>query len=144
MSVTYEEVTGGMPSPTVAGGSPSQQPIIDYKVEFPDTISGQNVTFSGFISPALAAGGLGPAVALSGSPIALPSVPGGGLSLNWILQVNLTTGAVTMKTGTAATTGTQVTPSPDAGNLTIFVHTITNGDTIPWLRAPTTTDLNPV
>jgi len=73
----------------------------------------------------------------------LPSVPGAGLSLNWIVEVNATTGVMTLKTGSAATTGTQVTPSADAGNVTMFVHTITNGDTVPWARAPTLTDLNP-
>jgi len=138
VSYTYEVVTGGL----VLGTPPAQQPIVDAKVELPDTFAGQSVSFSGFLSPAPAAGGLSTALALSGSPILLPAVPGGGLSLNWILQVNLTSGVVTMKTGTAATTGTQATPAADAGNLALFTHTITNGDTIPYFRVPTLLELN--
>lgn len=118
----------------------TQQPILKADIQFPDTFA--NLTFSGYICPAQTTGGLAAAVALSGSPIALPGVPGGGLSLNWILEVNATTGVVQIKAGTAATTGTQLTPTADAGNLVILTHTITNGDTVPWLRAPTFNDLN--
>jgi hypothetical protein len=136
--VRYEIVTGGL----TLGTPPAQQPIVDFKVELPDTFAGQSLNASGFISPLAAGGGLAAAVVLSGS-LTLPSVPGAGLSLNWIIEVNATTGVMTLKTGSAATTGTQVTPSADAGNVTMFVHTITNGDTVPWARAPTLTDLNP-
>lgn len=143
MPVRYEVVTGGLVAQLAGDAAPVQKPIIDYKIELPDTFGGQTLAVAGFLSPAIASGGLGPAVAITGTP-ALPAVPGvGGQSLNWILQVNLTTGVITAKTGAAATTGTQVTPTADAGNLTLWVHTITNGDTIPWARAPTLTDLNP-
>jgi hypothetical protein len=97
--VRYEVVTGGL-----LNSAGAQQPIIDFKVELPDTFGGQTLNASGFISPSLAAGGLGTAVALSGT-LTLPSVPGGGLSLNWMIEVNTTTGVMTLKTGTAATTG---------------------------------------
>lgn len=138
MPVRYEIFTGGLPL-----GQPAvQTPIVDLKVELPDTFAGQTLNTSGFMAPLASGGGLAAAVAISGS-ITLPSVPGGGLSLNWIIQINTSTGVISLKTGTAATTGTQVTPSADAGNTTMWVHTITNGDTIPWSRAPTLTDLNP-
>lgn len=145
MSATWISVTGGN---VTAGGtvntntlSAGRQPFLEYGFSVPDTMGG-NVTFYGVVAPVSPAGALAAAVAFTGSPIAMPAVPGGGLSLNWGLQVNTTTGAVTLKTGTAATTGTQVSPTPDAGNVMLFIHTLTNGDTIPWLRAPVITDLN--
>jgi hypothetical protein len=122
----------------------------------PDSYPG-SVTYSGVISPAqpaspvpqpqglltqYAPGPGGPTFQLAAGPIsfsgslALPAVPSAGQSLNWILEINLSTGAVALKPGAAASTGSQVTPAADAGFLALFSHTITAGDAVPWQRAP--------
>lgn len=138
MPVRFETAGGGLPAPPTV---PGNQPILIAFIEFPDAFPG-NITVGGQVTPAPVAGGLAAAVQFTGSPLALPGVPGGGLSLNWILEVNTTSGALAIKAGTAATTGTQVTPTPDAGNIVVLTHTITNGDTIPWVRNPIMADLN--
>lgn len=139
MPLTYSNSTGGITSDNV-----TRYQLLQYQVELPDAFGG-NVLVAGLVMPVQtnAQGNTSFAAQQNFAPnsIAMPAVPvTAGQSLNWILEVNLTTGAVTLKAGAAATTGTQVTPSVDAGNVQIFQHTITNGDTIPYLRAPTLPD----
>jgi hypothetical protein len=130
MPVTYDLTTGGQlptpatPVPVASGGpAPTLQPLIQFKVTLPDTYPG-NVTFAGRVSP-VSGSALGASVAMTGLPIALPAVPGSG-TVFWALQVNLATGAVTMKTSTVAA------PTADTGNLVIMSHKVVNGDTVPW------------
>ncbi|HLK58543.1 MAG TPA: hypothetical protein VKU00_18380 [Chthonomonadaceae bacterium] len=84
--------------------------------------SGTGINFFGMVTPVG-----GSPIAMTGSPATGPSAPGVGQSINYILQVSLTTGAVTEKQGAAANTGTQTTPSADAGNQAFFQGTLTNG-----------------
>src|SRR5260221_9732695 len=101
MPITYILDTGGaLAVPTAplglaqGGPAPVLQPLIHLNVSLPDAYAG-NVTFSGKVSPVVGVS-LGAGVVITGSPIALPGVPGSG-TVFWCLQVNLTTGVVSMK-----------------------------------------------
>ena len=150
MPVTYDLTTGGqLPTPSTplnpaaGGAAPVMQPLVQLKVSLPDAYPG-NVTFAGKISP-VAGNQLQPSMLMTGSPIALPAVPGSGTTW-WALQVNLTTGAVTLLT---SSTGA---PTAAAGNLILMQHQVKASDTVPWSAgvaaatslgtAPTFTDLN--
>jgi hypothetical protein len=151
MSVSYSVSTGGwVTAPAAQNGnaavSPAaRQPYVSFDFMFPDTFAGQSVTFSGVYLPVNAdLGSLAAPINLAasggGNTIALPAVPGGGQSTIWGLQISAA-GVVSLKSNTGAT-GAVANPAPDAGNVMMFVHTITNGDTLPWMRAPSITDLN--
>lgn len=144
MPASWPFVTGGA---VTAGGSSNgntlaagRQPFVQWGFSLPDTFAGQALSVYGIVAPVSPAGALAAAVAFSGA-LTLPGVPGGGQSTVWGIQVNLTTGVLAIKSNTGAT-GAVAVPTPDAGNLLIMSHTITNGDTIPWMRAPVMTDLN--
>jgi hypothetical protein len=157
MPLTYDLTTGGqLPTPSTplavadGGVAPVLQPLVQFKVNLPDTYSGQNVTFAGKISPVVS-GQLQPSIVMTGSPIALPAVPSSGLTTKWALQVNLTTGVVTMLQNTGTSAGVAA-PAASAGCLIIMQSATVNGDTIPWTSgvsaattlgtAPTFIDLN--
>jgi len=119
MPVSYNIVTGG----NVVSGV--QQPLLNFTLTLPDTYSGQNFTFSGIIMPVGPTGGLSSAIALTGSPIALPSVPASGTTY-WLLQANLSTGAVTLLTSSTAT------PTVSSGCQMLASGAIGHTDTVPW------------
>ena len=56
-------------------------------------------------------------VTFSGT-VTSPGVPAGSSSNYWITKLNTTTGVLSVKTSTSAT------PSPDAGNVTLFSQTL--------------------
>lgn len=86
-------------------------PIIQINIQVPD--SGTTVLVAGIVSPIG-----GPQVTVTGSPLTAPVVPGAGTTY-WIIQADLTTGALSTKTSPSAM------PTADAGAIMIF------GDTIP-------------
>lgn len=140
MPVTTSVTTGGNVS---NASKPNKNPYVEWSATLPDSFTSTSVSLSGVLIPVLADNHtLGSASVMTGFPLAIPAVPSSGNSLVWVIEVNLSTGAATIKTGSTATTGQQVTPAADAGNLVIASHTITNGDTIPWLRALQPVDLN--
>ena len=150
MPVTYTLATGGQVSnpPSVNGntfsGALALQPYLDVDVTLPDA-EGGNITFSGILVPLATtvtpqAAQLAAPIVLTGSPIASPAVPGSGTTY-YALQVNLTTGAVTMLTSSTAA------PTASAGCLIFFQYQVAHGDSVPWQAAaatvgPTLTDLN--
>lgn len=163
-TVTYSWTSGGRSSDGLQSFS-----LIEFSVMFPGAFPG-NVILQGVVQGVTGAGAgnpsefyaiptgtppgsftgviqngtvISPPIAFSNNSLALPAVPAGGLSLNWIVEVNIATGVLATKTGVAATTGIQLTPSVDAGNILVLTHTLTNGDTIPWLRAPVFPDMWP-
>ncbi len=87
-------------------------------IEVPD--SGTSYSVTGTVTPAG-----GSAVAMTGSPLTAPSPPGSG-NIYWIIQVNTTTGALSIKQNTSGPA-----PTPDAGNDVIFTQTLPAGLTDP-------------
>lgn len=85
-------------------------PQVSVSIEMPD--SGTSYLIGGLVDPV--AGG---PIAVSGSPITAPAVPGSG-TVYWIIQVDTTTGTATVKSSTSAI------PVPDAGNITVFTQTL--------------------
>lgn len=100
---------------------------IHCSIEVPD--SGTSYVVTGTVTPKG-----GSAVSMTGSPLTAPSPPGSG-SIYWIIQVNTTTGALSIKQN-----GVGPAPTPDAGNDTIFTQTLPTGTTDPML---VTSDLTP-
>lgn len=86
-------------------------------IGLPGTTSPTTVTLDGNVGPIG-----GPLVAISGSPLTGPSIPGSG-STYWIIEVNTSTGAAQVKTSSSAT------PTPDAGNIVIFQGNILSSET---------------
>jgi hypothetical protein len=103
------------------------EPIIATAIELPD--SGTSVIITGTVT----AQGGGPAVPVTGSPLAAPAPPGSG-SVFWIIQVNTTTGAATVKQSTVSM------PAPDPGNVMVFQQTLVPASTDEALVA---TDVTP-
>lgn len=101
--------------------------LIACSIEIPD--SGTSYLVTGSVTPKG-----GTAQAMTGSPITAPTPPGSG-NIYWIIQVNTSTGALSIKQNT-----TGPAPSPDAGNDTIFTQTLASGVTDPALVA---TDVTP-
>ena len=57
---------------------------------------------------------------ITGSPLTAPVIPGSGTTF-WIIQVNTTTGAASIKTSSSAT------PAPDASNIVVFQSSLIHG-----------------
>ena len=89
-------------------------PFVNFALTLPD--AGGSITLEGQVSPAEM-----PAIAITGSPLTGPAVPGAG-STWWIIQVNYTTGAATIKTSASAT------PTADANNVAIFSDVVASTD----------------
>ncbi|MGO9813377.1 MAG: hypothetical protein ACLP53_21755 [Isosphaeraceae bacterium] len=107
MPVTVSPVAGD------GVGSPALRAII----QLPDC--GNTVGVQGiYVPPSIGQIPLGiiSPVTFSGTG-ASPGVPGSGNNY-WITELNTTTGVLSVKTSTSAT------PSPDAGNVTLFSQTI--------------------
>ncbi|HLG72145.1 MAG TPA: hypothetical protein VFE42_20695 [Chloroflexota bacterium] len=87
--------------------------LIDTDVTLPD--SGTSVSVVGSVqTPGQSA------VAITGSPVASPGVPGSGTNY-WIIQVNTATGAASVKSSTSAM------PTADPGNVVVFQQQIAAG-----------------
>lgn len=134
MPISFMIDTGGAlqvtAQPGVAqGGTPEAlQPKVRFAMSLPDSYGG-NVTFSGTVA-AVVGNALQTAVALTGSPIALPAVPGSGTTF-WALQVcvnaaNGTVGVVTMLTSSSGP------PTASAGNVILMQSQTKASDAIPW------------
>lgn len=95
-------------------------------IELPD--SGTSVTITGTVTSAG-----GSQVSVTGSPLTAPAAPGSG-SIYWVIQVNLSTGAATIKQSTSSM------PTADAGNIVVFQQTLVSGNTDSALVA---TDVTP-
>jgi len=103
------------------------EPIITTAIELPD--SGTSVIITGAVTPQ----GGGVPVAVTGSPLAAPAPPGSG-SVFWVIQVNTTTGAASVKQSTSSM------PTADAGNVVVFQQTLVPTSTDEALVA---TDVTP-
>lgn len=103
------------------------EPIISTMIELPD--SGQSVIIAGTVTPQ----GGGPAVNVTGSPLTAPAPPGSG-SIFWVIQVNTTTGAASIKQSTVSM------PVADSGNVVVFQQTLVPASTDEALVA---TDVTP-
>lgn len=90
-------------------------PIIQVNIQVPD--SGASVLVAGTVR----APGATNVVTVTGSPLTAPGVPGSGIT-SWIIQADLTTGALSIKTSSSAM------PAADAGALMIFSDTIASTD----------------
>ena len=102
-------------SPVAGDGVGS--PALRANIQLPD--SGNTVGVQGIQVPPsigqIPQGTISP-VAFSGT-VTSPGVPGSG-SNYWITELNTTTGVLSVKTSASAT------PSPDAGNVTLFSQTL--------------------
>jgi hypothetical protein len=120
-----------------AAGDGVTQPAWRVNVAFPD--SGTTITINGsYQAPSLGVNppALQSPVNFTTGTVTSPGVPGSG-SNYWICEVNLTTGALLVKSSTTAT------PLPDAGNAVVFSQTIAStassapslqgSITFPWL-----------
>lgn len=94
-------------------GDGLKSPLVNVTIAFQD--SGQSVAILGQVQ---AAGGA--LASITGSPLVAPVVPGSGTAY-WIIQVNLTTGASSVKQSTSAM------PNADAGNIGVFSQTLPSG-----------------
>lgn len=83
--------------------------------------SGTTVYVSGACSP-----GTSSEVDFTGSPVTIPSPPGSGL-IYYIIEANITTGALQVKQSTSAF------PTVDAGNLLIYQDIVAPSNTDPAL-----------
>jgi len=101
-------------------------PLVQSSIEIPD--SGTSVLVSGQVqSPG------SPAIPLTGSPVAIPAVPGAGATF-YILQANTSNGAVTVKQSSSAV------PSVDAGSVLLMSQSLVAGQADPALDQSTTPD----
>ncbi len=89
--------------------------LITTNISLPD--AGSSVGIAGTVSTP----GNAP-VTITGSPVTVPSPPGSG-SIYFIIQINTSTGAATVKQSTSAT------PAPDAGNTTVFADILLPSNT---------------
>lgn len=95
-------------------GDGVNDPVLATTVGLPDSLP-DNVTVTGTVDQQGQ-----PTVTVTGSPLAGPAPPPAGSSNTcWIIQVNTTTGAASVKQAGA------VFPSPDPGNVQIFAQTLT-------------------
>ncbi len=110
MSMTIANLTGdGIASDKIACA-----------IELPD--SGTSYLVAGTVQPVG-----GTQVTITGSPVTAPTPPGSGY-INWIIQVNVTTGALSIKQAANVPA-----PAPDAGNDVIFTQTLNAGAVDPAL-----------
>jgi hypothetical protein len=107
-------------------GDGVKDPIIATSIQLPD--SGTSVIIDGAVTPTG-----GPAVTVTGSPLTAPAAPGSG-SVYWIIQVNTSTGAATVKQSTVAM------PAADSGNQIVFAQTLIPATTD---EAANATDVTP-
>ncbi len=121
---------------SAAAGDGVLTPAIRVNISLPD--SGTTIAVQGSYQAPLVGSnpqGLQPVVNFSGSETN-PGVPGSGTNY-WIVQLNVTTGVLSVKNSTTAI------PLPDAGNVVIFQQSIATGTTVdpalqgnltfPWL-----------
>lgn len=100
-------------------------PFVSAELTLPD--AGSSIVIEGSIKPIGAA-----EIAITGSPLTAPSPPGSGL-IYWIIQVNTSTGAASIKQSTSSY------PAPDASNVSMFNETLAPTDTN--LAADTSSDM---
>lgn len=110
---------------TNATGDGISVPLVAVSVALPD--SGTSVPIVGRVQPAA-----GTAVTVTGSPVTIPAAPGSG-SIYYVIQINTTTGAATMKQSTSAM------PTADAGNIVVFQQTLGTTSSDPALVATSVT-----
>ena len=98
-------------------GDGIQAPAVRANIQLPD--SGTTINVQGiYVRPSIGQNPQGTAIPVTFSgAVNSPGVPGSGTNY-WIAELNTTTGALAVKTSTSAT------PSPDAGNITLFSQTI--------------------
>ncbi len=101
-------------------------PLVQSGIEIPD--SGTSVLVSGQVQ---APGS--PAVPLTGSPVAIPAVPGTGTTF-YILQANTGSGAVTVKQSSSSM------PAVDSGNVLLMSQSLVAGQADPALDQSATPD----
>lgn len=99
-------------------GDGSNAPLVSFNLNLPDT-NGGNAVCEGTVSFI----GLA-TVKIVNTPLALPVAPGAG-QVFYMLQVNTSTGVVSLKQSTASY------PTADAGNLLIYQETLGTTDTNP-------------
>jgi hypothetical protein len=88
--------------------------LIDTNIGFPD--SGTSITIVGRVQK------VGFAVQpITGSPVSSPGVPGSGTNF-WIIQVDYTSGAASVKTSTSGT------PTADPNNIVVLSDSIPSTD----------------
>lgn len=88
--------------------------LIDLDLTLPD--SGTSIVISGRVQR------VGQTIqAMTGSPLSAPVVPGSGYT-GWIIQVDYTTGAASMKAASNAI------PTPDANNMVVWTDKVNAGD----------------
>lgn len=122
---------------SAAGGDGVLSPAFRVNIGLPDT--GTSIAVQGSYQAPLVGSnpqGVQPVVNFTGSPVTSPGVPGSNNNY-WICQLNVTTGALTVKTSTTAY------PLPDAANIVVFQQIIAStassapslqgGLAFPWL-----------
>lgn len=96
------------------GGMSGDGATVVFDAAYINIDSSNAVTVVGNITPVG-----GAPMAMTGSPLTAPAVPGAN-SVYWIIQANLTTGALSIKQATGASGNNSFFPAPDAGNSLIY------------------------
>jgi hypothetical protein len=101
--------------------------LIQVNIELPD--SGTTLLIKGIVQPIG-----GSPTTVTGSPLTIPATPLEGAKAIYIVQVNLSTGAASIKESATET------PAPDAGNVVVLTQTLEHTSSDPAITAEKTPD----